>query len=42
MRLIRELIYDEKTLDDFDIDSEESVFKLFLISNEKLFPFIKA
>lgn len=29
MRLIRELIYDEKTLDDFDIDSEESVFKLF-------------
>ena len=29
MLLIRELIYDEKTLDDFDIDSDESVFKLF-------------
>ena len=29
MQLVRQLIYKEKTLDDFDIDSDESVFKLF-------------
>ena len=27
--LVRQLIYKEKTLDDFDIDSKKSVFKLF-------------
>ena len=29
MLLVRQLIYKEKTLDDFDIDSDESVFRLF-------------
>ena len=29
MQIVRQLIYKEKTLDDFDIDSDESVFKLF-------------
>ena len=29
MLLVRQLIYKEKTLDDFDIDSNKSVFKLF-------------
>lgn len=29
MLLIRELLYQEKTLDDFDIDSETSIFKTF-------------
>lgn len=29
MQLVRQLIYKEKTLDDFDIDSNKSVFKLF-------------
>lgn len=29
MRLIRQLLYKEKTLDDFDIDSDKSLFKLF-------------
>ncbi len=29
MLLVRQLIYKEKILDDFDIDSDESVFKLF-------------
>ena len=29
MLLIRELLYQEKTLDDFDIDSDGSIFKLF-------------
>lgn len=29
MLLVRQLIYKEKTLDDFDIDSDKSVFKLF-------------
>lgn len=29
MLLVRQLLYKEKTLDDFDIDNNESVFKLF-------------
>ena len=29
MILVRELIYKDKTLDDFNIDSDESIFKLF-------------
>ena len=29
MLLVRQLLYKEKTLDDFDIDNDESVFKLF-------------
>ena len=29
MLLVRQLLYKEKTLDDFDIDSDKSVFKLF-------------
>ena len=29
MQLVRQLIHKEKTLDDFDIDSDKSVFKLF-------------
>lgn len=29
MKLVRQLIYKEKTLDDFDIDNDKSVFKLF-------------
>ena len=29
MLLVRQLIYKEKTLDDFDIDGDESIFKLF-------------
>lgn len=30
MLLIRELLYKEKTLDDFDIDSDSSIFKTFM------------
>lgn len=30
MLLVRPLLYDEKTLDDFDVDNDESVFKLFM------------
>ena len=29
MQLVRQLIYKEKTIDDFDIDSNKSIFKLF-------------
>ena len=29
MLIVRQLLYKEKTLDDFDIDSDKSVFKLF-------------
>ena len=29
MQLVRQLIYKEKTLDDFDVDNDKSVFKLF-------------
>ena len=30
MLLVRPLLYDEKTLDDFDVDNDESLFKLFM------------